>query len=218
MIHYELLLFDLDGTLADTAEGVLNSVVHTLRAYGIAVADKSSLLPFMGPPLGSSFRRFYGFSEAESRRAVEIYRERYDRIGQLECRLFPGVPELLAKLQADGRRMCVATSKLEKYAVAMLERLGIANFFEQIVGSDPEEKLGNKQAVIEEVLRRTGMRDRTKVLMIGDRLYDIEGAKACGLDSLGVYLGYAEENELESAGATYIAHGVDGLEKALQNL
>lgn len=217
-MRYDPLLFDLDGTLADTAEGVLNGVIYTLDAYGIAVEDKQTLLPFMGPPLSYSFRTFYGFSEEEAQRAVTIYRQRYDTKGQFECRVFPGIPELLGRLREREHRIYVATSKLEKYAVSMLGHLGIAGYFDEIVGSDPAETLGTKAAVIEEVLRRANVTDRSRVLMIGDRKYDIIGANACGVDSLGVYLGYAEPNELEDAGATYIVRGVDGMERFLLNM
>lgn len=217
-MRYDPLLFDLDGTLVDTAEGVLKSVVYALDAYGIDVEDIQTLTPFMGPPLSYSFRTFYGFSGAEAQRAVEIYRQRYDAEGQFECHLFPGIPELLAHLREQGQRLCVATSKLEKYAVTMLDRLGIAGYFDEIVGSDPAETLATKSDVIEEVLRRIHATDRSRALMIGDRKYDILGAKASGIDSLGVYLGYAEPNEMEDAGATYIAHGVDGMEKFLLHM
>lgn len=214
-MRYDLLLFDLDGTLVDTAEGVLKSVVHTLNAYGITVEDMQSLLPFMGPPISYSFRTFYGFSEEEAQKAVTIYRQRYSAKGQFECHVFPGIPELLGKLRERGHRLCVATSKPEPYAVAILERLEIAGLFDEIVGSDFAETLKTKSDVIEEVFRRTGIADRSRVLMIGDRKYDILGAKESGIDCLGVYMGYAEPGELETAGPTYLAHGVDGMEKTL---
>ena len=214
-MRYDFLLFDLDGTLVDTAEGVLKSVVHTLNAYGIAVEDMQTLLPFMGPPISYSFRTFYGFSEEEAQNAVTIYRQRYSTIGQFECRVFPGVPELLAKLREKGHLLCVATSKPEPYALAILERLGIAELFDEIVGSDFDEKLKTKSDVIEEVFRRTGITDRSRVLMIGDRKYDILGAKQSGIDCLGVYMGYAEPGELENAGPAYLTRGVDGMEKTL---
>ena len=217
-MRYDLLLFDLDGTLVDTAEGILKSVIHTLNAYGIAVEDTNTLLRFIGPPIPYSFRTFYGFSEEEAQRAVAIYRQRYSAKGQFECHVFPGVPEMLAKLRERGHRLCVATSKPEPYARAMLDRLGIAELFDEIVGSDFAEKLKTKSDVIEEVFRRTGVTDRSGVLMIGDRKYDILGAKESGIDCLGVYMGYAEPGELENAGPTYLARGVEGMENFLLQL
>lgn len=217
-MQYDLLLFDLDGTLVDTAEGVLKSVIHALDAFGIEVDDMQTLMPFMGPPLSCSFRTFYGFSEEEAQRAVNIYRQRYSDKGQFECHVFPSVPEMLAKLRERGHRLCVATSKPEPYALAILERLGIAGLFDEIVGSDFAETLKTKSDVIEEVFRRTGITDRSRVLMIGDRKYDILGAKESGIDCLGVYMGYAEPGELENAGATYLANGADGMEKILLKL
>ena len=217
-MRYDFLLFDMDGTLLDTAEGILKSVVHALDAYGIVVEDTQSLLPFIGPPLSYSFRTFCGFSEEEAQRAVAIYRQRYSTKGQFECHVFPGVPEMLAKLRKQGHRLYVATSKPEPYARAMLERLGIADRFDEIVGADFADKLKTKSDVIEEAFRRTEITDRSRVLMIGDRKYDILGARESGIDSLGVYMGYAEPSELENAEPTYLAHGVEGMEKILLKL
>lgn len=207
-MKYTDLLFDLDGMLADTSEGVLRCAAHALHAFGIEVSDIRTLTPFMGPPLSVSFRTFYGFSEEDAKEAVRIYRERYDEKGQYECKIFEGVPEMLDRLREKGFRLCVATSKWDFYALQMLERMQIADRFCEIVGSDKSETRGTKAAVIEEAIRRMHITDRSKTLMIGDRKYDIIGAKACGLDSFGVYMGCAEDGEHEREGATYVAHSI----------
>lgn len=214
-MRYKFLLFDMDGMLADTSEGVLKCAAHALDAFGIHVEELDILKPFMGPPLTYSFKNFYGFSDEDAKTAVQIYRQRYDEKGQFECCVFPGVPEMMEALHEKGYRLCIATSKLETYATAMLTRLGIAKYFEIITGSDIKETISAKDEVIEESIRRMKINDRRFALMIGDRKYDILGAQKCGLDSFGVYMGCAVPNEHEDAGATYVAHSIEELKKTL---
>lgn len=214
-MRYDYLLFDMDGMLVDTSEGVLKCASHALSAFGIQVEELDTLKPFMGPPLTYSFKTFYGFSEEDAKKAVQIYRMRYNAKGQYECKVFSGVTEMLELLLQKGYRLCIATSKLETYAVSMLERLGIAKYFEIITGANLQETVSTKDEVIEESVRRMQITDRQRALMIGDRKYDVLGAKKCGMDSFGVYMGCAEPGEHEDAGATYIADGIENLKKAL---
>lgn len=214
-MKYRFLLFDMDGMLVDTSEGVFRCAAHALEAFGIHVEDLSELKPFMGPPLSYSFRNFYGFSEKDAVEAVRIYRERYTEKGQFECRVFDGVEEMLRALLQKGYRLCIATSKLESYAVSMLERLGIKQYFEIVTGANLSETISTKEQVIEESIKRMGIVDRKSALMIGDRKYDVLGAKQSGLDSFGVYMGCAVTNEHEDAGATYVAHSIRELEEIL---
>ena len=214
-MKYDFLLFDMDGMLVDTREGILKCAAHALSAFGIEVEDLSSLTKFVGPPLSYSFTEFYGLSPKDAKKAVAIYRERYSAKGQYECYVFDGVPEMLQALLKKGYRLCIATSKLESYAKAMLDRLGIGCYFEQVIGATPDEAISTKDEVIEASLVRMGIADRRKALMIGDRKHDVLGAKKCGLDSFGVYMGCAEESEHEAAGATYIANSIQSLQDAL---
>ncbi len=217
-MRYQTILFDMDGTLVDTSVGVLDCFAHTMRAFGLPAMEREQMLIFMGPPLSYSFSHYCGLTGEDVRKAIEIYRERYETKGQYACTLFPQMEALLQELTERRYRLCVATSKLERYAVAIANRLGIARYFEEIVGSDPEETISAKDEVIEEALRRLQITDRKSVLMIGDRKQDVLGAKACGLDSFGVYMGCAEPNEHERAGATYIAHGIPELREQLLKL
>lgn len=214
-MKYDYLLFDMDGMLVDTREGILKCAAHALSAFGIEVEDLSSLTKFVGPPLSYSFTEFYGLSPEDAKKAVAIYRERYSKKGQYECYVFDGVPEMLQALLKKGYRLCIATSKLESYAKAMLDRLGIGCYFEQVIGATPDESISTKDEVIEASLVRMGITDRQRALMIGDRKHDVLGAKKCGLDSFGVYMGCAEESEHEAAGATYIANSIQSLQDAL---
>jgi phosphoglycolate phosphatase len=214
-MKYDFLLFDMDGMLVDTREGILKCAAHALSAFGIEVEDLSSLTKFVGPPLSYSFTEFYGLSPEDAKKAVAIYRERYSAKGQYECYVFDGVPEMLQALLKKGYRLCIATSKLESYAKAMLDRLGIGCCFEQVIGATPDESISTKDEVIEASLVRMGITDRQRALMIGDRKHDVLGAKKCGLDSFGVYMGCAEESEHEAAGATYIANSIQSLQDAL---
>ena len=214
-MKYDFLLFDMDGMLVDTREGILKCAAHALSAFGIEVEDLSSLTKFVGPPLSYSFTEFYGLSPEDAKKAVAIYRERYSAKGQYECYMFDGVPEMLQALLKKGYRLCIATSKLESYAKSMLDRLGIGCYFEQVIGATPDEAISTKDEVIEASLVRMGITDRQRALMIGDRKHDVLGAKKCGLDSFGVYMGCAEESEHEAAGATYIANSIQSLQDAL---
>ena len=214
-MKYRYLLFDMDGMLVDTREGILKCAQYALSAFGIHVDDLQTLTKFVGPPLSTSFRNFYGFSDKQTKEAVSIYRKRYSTNGQYECFVFDGVTDMLEALHAQGYRMCIATSKLEAYAKEMLLRLGISNYFEQIVGATLDDKISTKAEVIEEAIRRMNITDRNSALMIGDRKHDVLGAKNCGIDSFGVYMGCAESAEHEEAGATYIAHSISELRKKL---
>ncbi len=214
-MKYKYLLFDMDGMLVDTSEGVFKCVAYALESFGIHTDRLETLKPFMGPPLSYSFKNFYGFSEEEAAEAVRLYRLRYTEKGQYECRVFDGVEEMLQKLTEKGYRLCIATSKLESYASSMLERLGIKAYFEIVTGSTVDETISTKEQVIEESIRRMGIEDRRLALMIGDRKYDVLGAKQSGLDSFGVYMGCAVPNEHEDACATYVANGIRELEEIL---
>ena len=170
-MKYDFLLFDMDGMLVDTREGILKCAAHALCAFGIEVEDLSSLTKFVGPPLSYSFTEFYGLSPEDAKKAVAIYRGRYSAKGQYECYVFDGVPEMLQALLKKGYRLCIATSKLESYAKAMLDRLGIGCYFEQVIGATPDEAISTKDEVIEASLVRMGITDRQRALMIGDSGY-----------------------------------------------
>ena len=215
MKSYEYLFFDLDGTLTDPAEGITKSVAYALRKFEIEVEDRRELLPFIGPPLFDSFRDFYGFSDADADRAVEYYREYFRVDGIFDNRVYDGVPELLAKLKSARKKLVLATSKPEEFAKRILEKFGLAPYFDVVAGATFDGSVSQKVEVIELAIGRAGISDRSSVLMIGDRFHDVLGAKKAGIDSLGVLFGYGDRRELEDAGATYIAESIEELGQML---
>lgn len=205
----DYILFDFDGTVFDTAEGITKCVQYALNKMGIE-AELSELMCFAGPPLTEMFSLKYGMSESEAKRATELYRERYRPIGWMECKPFDGMHDLLLKLRADGKKLAVATSKPTHLAQRILEHYNMTADFDLICGSEFDGTRGQKWEVIEYVLQRFGI-SPDEAIMVGDRKYDVLGAKKCGLDCIGVRFGYAEPNELEEHGAVYIAETADDL-------
>jgi phosphoglycolate phosphatase len=199
---YSVILFDLDGTIDDSCEGIIKSARYALSFWGIE-ATREQLRPFIGPPLTWSFPNLFHIPEDEVEQAVERYREYYAVNGIFEGKLYDGVVDMLVALKAAGFRLAVATSKPEMYARPIIEHYGITHLFEEIAGSPPDES-GGKAAVIADVLSRLGNPDKASVLMVGDREHDIEGAKTNGLASAGVLWGYGSYEELTSHSATHI--------------
>ena len=216
---YQYLLFDLDGTLTNPKEGITKCVQYALRSFGIEEPDLDKLEPFIGPPLLDSFMEYYNMTPEQARTALEKYRERFRDIGIFENEVFPGVPEMLEILQKKGKKLVIASSKPEEYVLRILEKYGIRAFFHEVVGASMDEKRSAKADVIEEAFRRLQITEEKKaqVLMIGDRKHDVEGAKACGIRCLGVYVGFAKPGELEQVGADYIVHTVEEMSQFLQN-
>lgn len=216
---YQYLFFDLDGTLTNPKEGITKCVQYALHHFGIEEPDLDKLVPFIGPPLIPSFMGFYGMTEEQAKVATEKYRERFRDIGIFENEVFEGVPQMLEKLQNMGKKLVIASSKPEDFVVRILEKFGIRSYFCEVVGATMDEKRTAKADVIQEAFARLNITDEKKaqVLMIGDRMHDVEGAAACGIDCLGVYIGFAAPGELEEAGAAYIAQTVEEMSEFLQN-
>ena len=208
-MRYDTVLFDLDGTLTDPGEGITNSVAYALRQFGIENTDRTQLYKFIGPPLKESFMKFYGFSAQQAEEAVGQYRVYFAPKGMLENKVYPGVPQMLAAIRASGRRLLVATSKPEEFAVKILEHFGLLEYFDVAAGATMDGTRVAKGDVIAYALARGGVTDRSRAVMVGDRLHDVQGAKAQGLDCIGVLYGYGDEAELTAAGAAYLAASPD---------
>lgn len=215
---YKVVLFDLDGTLTDSREGICKSVQYALVKTGHKAPELKELECFIGPPLKTSFREFYGIVGEEADRAVAFYRERYSDVGKYENKPYEGIGELLAVLRNAGYILAVASSKPEVYVEDILKHFGLNDYFHYVVGSDMEGKRGEKEDVIEEAFRRMGLDEESRkeqAVMVGDRHFDINGAKFFGIDSVGVTYGFAKEGELEEAGATYVVDTVAQLQALL---
>ena len=201
---YDILLFDLDGTLTDPAEGITNSVMHALRKWGIEPPDRRELYSFIGPPLVDSFMKYYGFSREDAERSVVYYREYFSTKGLFENSVYEDAHSTLSELKKTGKKLLVATSKPEIFAKQILEHFELDKYFDLIVGATMDSSRVKKGDVIAYALKEFGVEDRSLRLMIGDREHDILGAKENGIASLGVLCGYGDRAELSSAGADYI--------------
>lgn len=213
MKKYKYILFDLDGTLTDPFEGITNSVVYSLAAYGIKVEDKKELACFIGPPLYESYEKYYGFSKEGAVEAVEKYREYFKEKGLFENTVYNGAEDLLRFLKESGYIVALATSKPEVFAKRILEHFRLTGYFDCIVGSLLSGERVKKGEVITETLKLLGDPEKEKCLMIGDRSHDIIGAKENGIDSVGVLYGYGNETELKAANADYIVSSINGLKE-----
>ena len=208
---YDYLLFDLDGTLTDPAEGITNSVIYALKKWGIEVGDRSELYCFIGPPLSASFKKYYGFSEDDALKCLEYYREYFRDKGIFENKVYVGIPELLEKLKKSGKILILATSKPEIFAKRILDHFDLTKYFDFVAGASMDESRNKKADVICYALETANVTDRSKALMIGDREQDITGARLNSLDSLGVLYGYGDYEEHTAAGANYIAETVNDI-------
>ncbi len=209
--HTRFLLFDLDGTLTDPAEGITKSVLHALRHFGIEETDKNRLLSFIGPPLLETFAQGYGLTDEQAWEALRVYREYFADIGLYENKVYDGIPEFLRDAQQAGYELIMATSKPEMYACRLMRHFGLTPYFSCIAGSDMAEKRADKTSVILSALSRAGVTNRNETVMIGDRRFDVEGAKAMGMPSVGVLYGYGSHEELVKAGADHLAQTVTEL-------
>lgn len=213
-MKYTHLLFDLDGTLTESGEGIINSVKYALEKFGIHEADSESLKRFIGPPLFFSFTNFYNFSEEDARKAMAFYRERFGTIGIFENKVYEGIPETLQKLKDAGKKLYVATSKPEIYVPRILEHFDLAKYFEFAGASDIEETRSSKALVIDYVIKQNNLEnERENIVMIGDRKHDLIGAKENNIDSIGCLWGYGNREELEKYEATTIIEKVEDLLK-----
>lgn len=210
----EYLLFDLDGTLTDPKVGITTCVQYALKSFGIEEPDLDKLEPFIGPPLKDSFMQFYLMRAEQAEEAVEKYRERFKDIGLFENEVYEGIPQMLRTLKNKGMHLAVASSKPTVYVERILEHFGMKEYFEVIVGSELDGRRVNKDEVVEEALHQLfgdAPIAYDKVYMIGDRKFDVEGARALNVESIGVSYGYGSMEELQEAGADYIVQSVSEL-------
>ena len=203
--NFEYILFDLDGTITDSGEGITKSVQYALKSFDIKVDNLGDLNKFIGPPLKDSFKKYYNFDDEKAELGLKKYREYYAEKGIFENSLYDGVVELLEELKKNNKTIVLATSKPEVYAKQILEYFKVDKYFTFAAGSDFEETRVKKGEVIKYALEEAKISDLSKVVMIGDREHDIIGAKENNIKSIGVLYGYGDVVELTQARAEYIA-------------
>lgn len=202
---YRTIFFDLDGTLTNPGTGITNSVAYALEKIGIRTTDRKALYRFIGPPLNDAFETFYGFSPEECRRAIAYYREYFRDRGIFENTPYDGISELLQSLKNNGKQLVVATSKPELFAVRILEHFDLDRYFDFVAGATMDSSRSKKAEVLRYALDRCAGAELSTSVMVGDREHDIQGAKAVGMDAIGVLYGYGSERELRAAGAAHLA-------------
>lgn len=209
------ILFDLDGTLTDSGEGIIKCASLALEHFGLPVPDWEEMRTFVGPPLGDSFIR-HGVPEERVEEAIAVYRSRYIPIGKFENHPYPGIRELLEQLKQQGHTLFVATSKPEAMSIEILEHFDLAKYFQQICGATMDGTRSSKEAVIEYLIDGNG-RD-SQMVMVGDTRFDILGAKAHGIPAVGVAWGYGEISDMRAAGAAAIAENPQQLLEILTQM
>lgn len=196
MIRY--VLFDLDGTLADTSGGILDSIIKTTKKLGLANCDPADMKKLIGPPLKQAFMEYYSMDEIKASEAVKIFRGFYNESGKYICKLYDGIEQVLSALKAAGYQLFVATSKPTVFATEILSKLMVDHYFEDIVGSNLDNTRSKKCEVIDHILRVHAITEPYKVVMIGDKAQDLIGAEQCDVHGIGVTFGFGSREELEN--------------------
>lgn len=209
---YKTILFDFDGTVFDTGEGIMKSVQYAAQQFGYDEPDWTALRSFVGPPLVESFMRRYNVDEEKAKAMTAKYRERYSEHGLDECSAYPGVIELVRYLRSTGTPVAIATGKPTAFTVEILRRNGVLDEFDDVLGSEFDGTRSHKWETIELLLDKFG---RENAVMVGDRDNDVNAAKHCNIPCVGVSWGYAVPGELVSAGAIAVADDVEELKNIL---
>lgn len=212
------ILFDLDGTLIDSSEGITKSTQYALAHYGIIENDLSKFYKFIGPPLVASFKKYYDFPEEQAVEAVAVYRERYNKIGLFECSLYPGVRECIERLKKDGYLIGMASSKPEESCRRILDHFGILELFDDVVGATFDGRIDTKEEVLNEVLRRWSDVPKDEMCLIGDTMFDVEGANKVGVRSVAVTFGFGDVEQMIKAGAVAVCEEMSCLPEIIEKM
>lgn len=213
-MSYDILLFDVDGTLCDPGRSMIESARYALEELGIHETEESALRRLIGPPLEHAFRDYYGFDETTTNDAVRLFRKKMQSDGVKLYEAYPGISDLLLDLRARGKTLAIVTSKIQHIALDVLKNTGLLDHF-KVIGAQQPNIVVEKEAILSKVLKELHVKDTSRVLMIGDRKHDVEAAKTHNIDSAGVLWGYGDLNELEKEGATYIVNDCEALRRIL---
>jgi phosphoglycolate phosphatase len=211
MTGYDVVLFDLDGTLTDSKIGITKSVQYALSKFNIREDNLDNLESFIGPPLSESFQKHYGFEPSQAQHAVDLYREYFSTSGMYENEVYPGIPDLLADLKSKGKQLIVATSKPTVFANQILHAFNLCQYFTTVVGSHLDGTRTSKTEIIAHALSSLEESKDNSVVMVGDREHDIIGAQGNAIDSIAVTYGYGSLLELQRANPTHLAHAVEDI-------
>lgn len=209
------VLFDLDGTLTDSQDGIINSIIYCLKAFGITPPSREMLRPWLGPPLKESLMAYYDMTEYQALKGVAKFREYFNRQGIFENKVYNGVEPLLQELGRRGYRLLIATSKPEIAAQRIVKHFHLESYFTFVGGATLDDSRTHKGDVIRYVLAANHITDVSQAMMVGDRMHDVAGAKANGLEVTGVLYGYGTSDELLQAGADHIAEKAEDILKFL---
>jgi phosphoglycolate phosphatase len=212
---YKHIIFDLDGTLSDSREGIFNAYNYTFEKLNIRSPEKKLLMTLIGPPLQKGFADVFGLQGADNANAVQVFREYYASKGLFENKLYDGIKELLEELSLAGASLYVATSKYSIYASQVLNYFDIANYFSEISGADYSGYHASKIDLVARILRNNHIHDPMEVVIIGDTHYDIDAAAELGIDSIGVTYGFSSFEEITTFDPDYIADTVGDLQRLL---
>ena len=210
MKKYNVIAFDLDGTLTNPERGLLCAFVYCFKKLGVPYESKESLKRYIGPPLYDEWQKDFGWTFEEASNAVEVFREYYNIYGWWDNEVYDGIDELLTTLKSQGKRLVVATSKPEVTAKKVLRHFGLDKYFDYIEGASMNGSQDLKWQILDRALTAVGA-EKSEAILVGDRKYDAEGANICGIDSLGALWGHGSRDELEKAGFTYIASTPDAV-------
>lgn len=209
------VFFDLDGTLTDSREGILNGFEYALNHFGIELVDRKYAEKFIGPSLADSFKNEYHFDEEQTILAIAKYREYYSERGLKESKLYDGIKELIIELAKNNINVILATSKPQTFSEEILENYGLKQYFRFISGATLDGTRGRKADIISYALENLKPINIEECIMVGDRFYDVDGAKENNMKCIGVTYGFGSEEELRKAGADYIAHNAEELKNIL---
>ncbi|MEG1448591.1 MAG: HAD hydrolase-like protein [Oscillospiraceae bacterium] len=216
MNEYKYIFFDLDGTITNSEEGITKSVQYALKKFGID-EDRKCLTPFIGPPLSESFKEIYGFDDKKIEKAIEYFREYFSQKGIKEHSLYEGMDVLFPSLKDSGKTIVLATSKPEIFARNILDQYDITKYFDYICGASFDEARSSKSDVLRYAIETVSPDSLSACVMVGDRKYDVLGAKEVGMETIGVAFGFGGHEELEAAGAKFVVDTVSELASVLLN-
>jgi phosphoglycolate phosphatase len=213
LLSYDYLFFDLDGTIKDSSTGIINSVKYAVEKLNLTMPSDEELLSFIGPPLLESFQVVFGLSEEEAQTAITVYREYFSAKGLYENEVYPGIDQLFKDLTSRDKKIFLATSKPEVFAIQILEHFDLAKYFSGMYGASMDSSRSSKVDVLKYAIAESGITDKSKAIMIGDRLHDMVGGTQNGIATLGVTYGFGDEEELNKSRAMYITHSASEILK-----